>query len=96
MITAILFEEIGYIKDESETFSVVLGFSKGFIYQHIPILFSDEPSYKSFLVLISNHYHSIVSIITQDDLKVFLHKSPYEEKRKISSKTCGRRKRKYD
>ena len=59
------------MKDDPESFSVALGFSKGFLYQHVPILFSEEAGYKGFISTVAEKYDSMVIIISKDDLKVY-------------------------
>ncbi len=64
-----LFEEIAFIKDDPESFSVVLGFSKGYAHPRVPVLFSDESSYRGFVHIISENCGATI-VVTAEELKV--------------------------
>lgn len=73
--TAILFEEIAYVKDDASALTAVLGFSKGYLCQRVPLLFGDESAYKSFMRVLAAKYASVVIVVTADELKVSQGKS---------------------
>lgn len=70
VITSILFEEISYINDSNEEYSVVLGFPRTFMREPILLLFDESEAHSRFLKVVATQFDKTIVVITKDDMRV--------------------------
>lgn len=75
LVTAILFQELIYVKESADPLSVVVGFDPGCILQSLPIAFYDESAHQAFTRTVQSYSKASIAIITKQDIEV-LPRSP--------------------
>jgi len=75
LITAVLFPELVYVKENIEPYSVILGLDVNSIYKPFSLSFYDETSFKAFIKAAKTYTKTSIPIITKEDIEVVIYLS---------------------